>query len=143
MALSKKKQEAINRVYDMEAKVAEYRGITDYRFSWKDYRKSTIRALENYAKAMEEMLTQPLEYCTDKQWSFLMILLSKDYNSGTKASFDAAVKAGKKLTKHQASELINALKTADDYIYGRYPNICQRDFEELDEKMEKIIAMMK
>ena len=127
----------------MEAKVAEYRGIADYRFSWKDYTKVPVWALENYVKAMEEILKQPLEYCTDKQWSFLMVLLSKDYNSGTKASFDAAVKAGKKLTKQQASELINALKTADNYIYGNYPNVGQQDFEELDERMEKIIAMMK
>lgn len=143
MAISRKKQEAINNIYAMEQKVAQYRGIPDFRYSWKDYSKNPIWFLEKIVKSVEELLNEALPEATERQLSYLNVLLNKDYNRAEKEAYSTAINEGKTLNKYQASLLISKLKLNEDYIYGSYPNIGQRDFEELEECTLSIISMMK
>lgn len=143
MAISRKKQEAINKFMDAENAVANYRGVTYYKFSWKPYVNMTIRQLNNCAEACMKLLNEELPAASEKQINFLNILLAKDYNHTARDHYEAAVAEGKRINKWQAIELIGTLKTNDDYIYGNYPNISQNDFAELEERMDSIISMMK
>ena len=143
MAISRKKQEAINNVYAMEQKVAQYRGIPDFRYDWKDYSKNAIWVLENFVKSMEKPLNEEIPMPSEKQINYLNILLSKDYINNIKEEYNKAINEGKSLNKYQATLLISKLKLNDEYIYGNYPNIGQRDFAELEECILSIISMMK
>ena len=143
MAISRKKQEAINNVYAMEQKVAQYRGIPDFRYDWKDYSKNAIWVLENFVKSMEKLLNEEIPMPSEKQINYLNILLSKDYINNIKEEYNKAINEGKSLNKYQATLLISKLKLNDEYIYGNYPNIGQRDFAELEECILSIISMMK
>ncbi len=143
MAISRKKQEAINKFMDAENAVATYRGVTYYKFSWKPYVNMTIKQLNNCADACMKLLNEELPAASEKQINFLNILLAKDYNHSARERYEAAVAEGKRINKWQAIELIGTLKTNDDYIYGSYPNIGQSDFAELEAQMDSIISMMK
>ena len=143
MAISRKKQEAISKFIEAENAVANYRGVTYYRFSWKPYVNMTIKQLSNCADSCMKLLEQELPAASEKQINFLNILLAKDYNHTVRDRYEAAIAEGKHINKWQAIELIGTLKTNDDYIYGSYPNISQGDFAELEERMDSIISMMK
>ncbi len=143
MAISRKKQEAISKFIEAENAVANYRGVTYYRFSWKPYVNMTIKQLSNCADSCMKLLEQELPAASEKQINFLNILLAKDYNHTVRDRYEAAIAEGKHINKWQAIELIGTLKTNDDYIYGSYPNISQSDFAELEERMDSIISMMK
>ena len=143
MAISKKKMEAITKFTNAEMEVAKYRGITDYTFSWKPKADMTIARLNYCTEKCLELLNEELPTATERQLSYLNVLLNKDYNRTEKEAYNAALNEGKTLNKWQGIELINALKTNEDYIYGGYPNIGQRDFAELEERMLSIISMMK
>lgn len=143
MAISRKKQEAINNVYAMEQKVAEYRGIPEFRYSWKDYSKNPIWALENIAKSVEKLLNEEIPMPSEKQINYLNILLSKDYVGSIREEYNKAINEGKHLNKYQATLLIGKLKLNDDYIYGNYSNIGANDFDILFDEMSNIISMMK
>ena len=143
MAISRKKQEAISKFIEAENAVANYRGVTYYRFSWKPYVNMTIKQLSNCADSCMKLLEQELPAASEKQINFLNILLAKDYNHTVRDRYEAAIAEGKHINKWQAIELIGTLKTNDDYIYGSYPNISQNDFAELEERMDSIISMMK
>ena len=143
MSISRKKQEAINNIYAMEQKVAQYRGIPDFKYSWKDYSKNPIWFLEKIAKSVEELLNEEIPMPSEKQINYLNILLSKDYVNNIREEYNKAINEGKSLNKYQATSLISKLKLNDEYIYGNYSNIGQRDFAELEECMLSIISMMK
>ena len=143
MAISRKKQEAINKIYAMEQKVAQYRGIPDFRYSWKDYSKNPIWFLEKIAKSVEELLNEEIPMPSEKQINYLNMLLSKDYVHDIKEEYNKAINEGKHLNKYQATLLISKLKLNDEYIYGNYPNIGVHDFDTLFDEMSNIISMMK
>ena len=143
MAISRKKQEAINKVYAMEQKVAEYRGIPEFRYSWKDYSKNPIWFLEKIAKSVEELLNEEIPMPSEKQINYLNILLSKDYVGSIREEYNKAINEGKSLNKYQATLLIGKLKLNDEYIYGNYPNIGAHDFDVLFDEMSNIISLMK
>ena len=142
MAISRKKQEAITEFVNAENAVAEYRGITTYKFSWKPKVNMTIAQLKHCAESCMKLLDEELPFATEKQINFLNILLEKDYNHSTRDRYKAAVAEGKNLNKWQAIELINALKTSEDLIYSHF-HVTQDEFAELDERMDAIISMMK
>jgi len=143
MAISRKKQEAINKVYAMERKVAEYRRIPEFRYSWKDYSRNTVWALENIAKSVENLLSEEIPMPSEKQINYLNILLSKDYVGSIREEYNKAINEGKMLNKYQATLLIGKLKLNDEYIYGHYPNIGSNDFDILFDEMSNIISLMK
>ena len=143
MAISKKKMDAIVKLTNAENEVAKYRGIMEYSFSWKPYRNMTIACLNSCTEKCLALLNEELPAASEKQLNFLNILLDKDYNISEKDAYNAAIAEGKTLNKWQGIELINILKTNENYIYGNYPNIGQRDFEELEERALSIISMMK
>lgn len=143
MAISRKKQEAINKVYAMEQKVAEYRGIPEFRYSWKDYSRNPVWALENIAKSVENLLSEEIPMPSEKQINYLNTLLSKDYVASIKSEYEKAVNEGRSLNKYQATLFISKLVTNNEYIYGHIPNIGQHDFEELEDDMMNIISLMK
>lgn len=143
MAISRKKQEAINKIYAMEQKVAQYRGIPDFKYSWKDYSKNPIWFLEKIAKSVEELLNEEIPLPSEKQINYLNMLLSKDYVHDIREEYNKAINEGKHLNKYQATQLISKLKLNDEYIYGNYPNIGVHDFDTLFDEMSNIISMMK
>ena len=142
MAISRKKQEAINKFMDAENAVAEYRGITSYRFSWKPKVYMTIAQLNHCADSCMKLLEEELPFASEKQINFLNILLKKDYNHSVRDRYMAAVAEGKNINKWQAIELINALKTNEDLIYTSF-SVAPAEFVELEDRMNSIISMMK
>lgn len=141
MALSKRKRSAIDLVYAAEQKVAEYRGIDEYSFTSKLLRNYSIEGLNWLVEQIEMLLKEELPVASDKQIKYLEFLLSKDYNKHDLDAYNEQIKSGRKLNKYQASRLINRLKTGDNYMY--YPNICERDFNELEDQIQLIISKMR
>jgi len=142
MAISKKKLEAWNKVIEASKKVAEYRGLPfDEENCYFDGR-DTVRKLEARAEYTLRLLDEPIPAPTEKQLSFLNILLDKPYNSGTKNAYLMRLVEDGEPNKYQVSALISKLKYGDDLIYGGY-HVGSDDFERLDKEIEAIIALIK
>lgn len=139
MAISRKKQEAITKLYNAEVALCKYRGIPydEYRYPVK----GTIQDILNKADRILALTNEPLPAATDKQVHFLEILLAKDYNAGAREIYEAKKKDGKLPNRFQVSELISELKYCDDLIYGHYM-VCQEEFAEIDKKIEEILSMI-
>jgi len=139
MAISRKKQEALNKLYNAERVLCEHRGIPhdEYRFPVT----GTIDQILSRVAYLLDLANAPLPQATDKQIKFLEYLLSKDYNKVQKEAYEAKKKEGKVPNRFQVSELISELKYCEDLIYGHY-NVCQEEFEEIEQKLNLIISMI-
>ena len=139
MAISRKKQEAITKLYNAEKILCEHRGIPhdEYRYPVT----GTIAQIISRAEKLLELANEPLPQATDKQIKFLEFLLSKDYNKTQKEAYNAKKEEGKLPNRFQVSELISELKYCDDLIYGHY-NVCQEEFAEIENKLDLIISMI-
>jgi len=140
MAISRKKQEAITKLINVEKAVAEYRGITSYSFSWAPKVSMTIAQLNNCINSCMKLLEEELPLASEKQINFLDILLNKDFNHSIRDRYKVAISEGKNINKWQAIELIGILKTYEGLIYS---SATPNEFTDLEDRMKSIISMMK
>ena len=139
MAISRKKKEALTKLYNAERMLCEHRGIPydEYKYPIT----GTIDQILSRAAYLLDLANAPLPQATDKQIKFLEYLLSKDYNKVQNEAYEAKKKEGRIPNRFQVSELISELKYCDDLIYGHY-NVCQEEFAEIENKLDLIISMI-
>lgn len=140
MALSKKKQEAFDRYIDSLEKLYAYRGIPCNICRDAFDTSCTVRRFESMTEANLKACEEPLPEPTEKQLSFIMTLLDKDYNSDYKKAYLMALAYGKGINRYQASEFISMLKTEEDMIY-RWMHATKEDFDRHAEEVHAFIKM--